>query len=118
MRAHTLSGCYSILRAGRFWQIRELTPHACLCEQQQVCACAYMRVCTRLRVCATTETGCHELSKKSSLWALCVTFVTERQVAKDLWNYLASFEVMHQHGQFLLSLFDKWMKRFEDRCLS
>jgi hypothetical protein len=36
-------------------------------------------------------------------------------VAKDLWNYLESFEVMHQHGQFLLSLFDKWMKRFEDR---
>eukprot|EP00277_Geminigera_cryophila_P012343 CAMPEP_0179443846 /NCGR_PEP_ID=MMETSP0799-20121207/27310_1 /TAXON_ID=46947 /ORGANISM="Geminigera cryophila, Strain CCMP2564" /LENGTH=164 /DNA_ID=CAMNT_0021230333 /DNA_START=113 /DNA_END=604 /DNA_ORIENTATION=+ len=29
-------------------------------------------------------------------------------VAKDLWNYLESFEVMHQHGQFLLSLFDKW----------
>ena len=36
-------------------------------------------------------------------------------MAKDLWNYLESFEVMHQHGQFLLSLFDKWMKRFEDR---
>eukprot|EP00287_Rhodomonas_sp_CCMP768_P002565 CAMPEP_0196722454 /NCGR_PEP_ID=MMETSP1091-20130531/4813_1 /TAXON_ID=302021 /ORGANISM="Rhodomonas sp., Strain CCMP768" /LENGTH=161 /DNA_ID=CAMNT_0042064159 /DNA_START=137 /DNA_END=622 /DNA_ORIENTATION=- len=39
-----------------------------------------------------------------------------KQVAKDLWNYLASFEVMHQHGQFLLNLFDKWMQRFEERC--
>jgi hypothetical protein len=39
-------------------------------------------------------------------------------VAKDLWNYLGSHEIMHQGqaAQFLLSLFDKWMKRFEDRC--
>ena len=40
------------------------------------------------------------------------------QVAKDLWNYLTSFEIMHQQGQFLLQYFDAWMKRFEEKCAS
>ncbi|EKX47170.1 hypothetical protein GUITHDRAFT_107080 [Guillardia theta CCMP2712] len=39
-----------------------------------------------------------------------------KSVAKDLWNYLTSFEIMHQQGQFLLQYFDAWMKRFEEKC--
>ena len=39
-------------------------------------------------------------------------------VAKDLWTFLGSHEIMHQGqaAQLLMTLFDKWMKRFEEKC--